>query len=86
MFILIIAWINYINLTTSRALDRAKEVGLRKVMGAVKMQLVKQFIFESLIITAIAFVFAIALVIALQSSFNQIVGTDLSLTFRFHIL
>ena len=79
LFILIIAWINYINLTTSRALDRAKEVGLRKVMGAVKMQLVKQFIFESLIITAIAFVFAIVLVITLQSSFNQIVGTDLSL-------
>ena len=79
LFILIIAWINYINLTTSRALDRAKEVGLRKVMGAVKMQLVKQFIFESLIITAIAFVFAITLVILLQSSFNQIVGIDLSL-------
>ena len=79
LFILIIAWINYINLTTSRALDRAKEVGLRKVMGAVKMQLVKQFIFESLIITAVAFAFAIALVITLQSSFNQIVGTDLSL-------
>ena len=83
LFILIIAWINYINLTTSRALDRAKEVGLRKVMGAVKMQLVKQFIFESLIITAIAFVFAIALVITLQSSFNQIVGNDLSLNSLF---
>jgi putative ABC transport system permease protein len=79
LFILIIAWINYINLTTSRALDRAKEVGLRKVMGAVKMQLVNQFILESIIITAIAFALAIVLVIALQSSFNQIVGTDLSL-------
>jgi putative ABC transport system permease protein len=79
-FILVIAWINYINLTTSRALDRAKEVGLRKVMGAVKSQLVKQFIFESLIITALAFVVAFALVAILQSQFNQIVGNDLSLS------
>lgn len=78
-FILTIAWINYINLTTSRALDRAKEVGLRKVMGAVKVQLVKQFIFESIIITSIAFVVALGLVMALQSSFNQIVGNNLSL-------
>jgi putative ABC transport system permease protein len=78
LFILMIAWINYINLTTSRALDRAKEVGLRKVMGAVKLQLVKQFIFESLVITAIAFAVAFALVLTLQSSFNQIVGNDLS--------
>jgi len=78
-FILVIAWINYINLTTSRALDRAKEVGLRKVMGAFKRQLVNQFIFESLLITALAFVVAFVLVISLQSTFNQIVGTNLSL-------
>ena len=79
VFILVIAWINYINLTTSRALDRAKEVGLRKVMGAFKSQLVKQFIFESLLIAAIAFVVAFAIVLFLQSSFNQIVGSELSL-------
>jgi putative ABC transport system permease protein len=79
VFILVIAWINYINLTTSRALDRAKEVGLRKVMGAFKKQLVIQFIFESLLITAMAFVVAFILVIVLQSSFNQIVGNHLSL-------
>ncbi len=79
VFILVIAWINYINLTTSRALDRAKEVGLRKVMGAFKSQLVKQFIFESLLIAAIAFGVAFAIVIFLQPSFNQIVGSELSL-------
>jgi putative ABC transport system permease protein len=79
VFILVIAWINYINLTTSRALDRAKEVGLRKVMGAVKGQLVKQFILESLIVTGFAFVIAFVAVIALQTSFNQVVGTELSL-------
>jgi putative ABC transport system permease protein len=79
LFILVIAWINYVNLTTSRALDRAKEVGLRKVMGAVKWQLVKQFIFESLIITGLAFGLSLVLVVALQSTFNQIVGHELSL-------
>ena len=79
VFILVIAWINYINLTTSRALDRAKEVGLRKVMGAFKIQLIKQFIFESLLIAAIAFTVAFAIVLLLQSSFNQIVNSDLSL-------
>lgn len=79
LFILMIAWINYINLTTSRALDRAKEVGLRKVMGAFKSQLIKQFIFESLMITSLAFVIALILVQALQSSFNQITGYELSL-------
>ncbi len=79
LFILVIAWINYVNLTTSRALDRAKEVGLRKVMGAVQWQLVKQFIFESLIITGLAFGLSLVLVVALQSTFNQIVGHELSL-------
>jgi putative ABC transport system permease protein len=86
IFILVIAWINYINLTTSRALDRAKEVGLRKVMGAGKGQLVRQFILESLIITAMAFIVAFVLVTMLQSSFNQIVGTELSLFGIFKLL
>jgi len=79
LFILLIAWINYINLTTSRALDRAKEVGLRKVMGAFKSQLVKQFIFESLMITGFAFAVALIIVQLLQPSFNRITGNELSL-------
>lgn len=79
IFILFIAWINYINLTTSRAIERAKEVGLRKVMGALRAQLIKQFIFESLLLTTIAFITAIILAKAFQSTFNQIVGTQLSL-------
>ncbi|HEY9045877.1 MAG TPA: ABC transporter permease [Ohtaekwangia sp.] len=79
LFILLIAWINYINLTTSRAMDRAKEVGLRKVMGALKSQLVKQFIFESIIITALACIVAVVLVLGLQSYFNTVVGKELSL-------
>ena len=79
IFILLIAWINYINLTTSRALDRAKEVGLRKVMGALKTQLIKQFIFESILISAIAFAIAIVLTGVSQSSFNDIIGSKLTL-------
>jgi putative ABC transport system permease protein len=78
VFILVIAWINYINLTTSRAIERAKEVGVRKVMGAFQTQLIKQFIFESVLITTIAVVVAIAIMTLLQSSFNQIVGSELS--------
>lgn len=79
LFILIIAWINYINLTTSRAIDRAKEVGLRKVMGAYRGQLVKQFIFESLLITMLAFAVAFIFVGLFQAPFNQIVRSELSL-------
>ncbi|GHN03226.1 ABC transporter permease [Cytophagales bacterium WSM2-2] len=79
IFILFIAWINYINLTTSRALERAKEVGLRKVMGALKSQLVKQFIFESILISLFAFAFALVMVQVLQSPFNFITENNLSL-------
>ncbi len=80
LFIILIAWINYINLTTSKALERAKEVGLRKVMGAVKSQLINQFIFESIIISALAFIAAMILVSVSQSSFNALVGSNLSWT------
>jgi putative ABC transport system permease protein len=79
VFILVIAWINYINLTTSRALDRAKEVGLRKVMGALKTQLIKQFIFESILITFFAFIVSLILVQLSQTSFNEIINDNLTL-------
>jgi putative ABC transport system permease protein len=78
--ILVLAWINYINLTTSKALDRAKEVGLRKVMGAYKSQLVRQFIFESILISVFAFAIAIILVNLLQPSFNSLIDANLNWT------
>ena len=78
VFILVIAWINYINLTTSRALDRAKEVGLRKVMGALKEQLIRQFMFESVLISLAAFVIAIVIVLAGQAAFNDVIGATVS--------
>lgn len=77
--ILMLAWINYVNLTTSRSLNRAKEVGLRKVMGAVKAQLIWQFIFESILVSAFAFLVAIVVVQLLQGPFNEIVGGNFSL-------
>jgi len=79
VFILVLAWINYVNLTTSRAVDRAKEVGLRKVMGAVRSQLMGQFIVESLVVTLMALVVAVAMVAAVQGSFNQIIRSELTL-------
>ncbi len=85
-FILFIAWINYINLTTSKALDRAKEVGLRKVMGAFRSQLVNQFLFESILISFISFMVAFALVIALQKSFNELISSNLSLLGIFKVI
>lgn len=78
-FILIMAWINYINLTTSKSLQRAKEVGVRKVVGASKNQLVSQFLIESLILNVLALVLAVTLVQLFQGFFNQLVERDLSL-------
>jgi len=61
--ILLIACINYINLATAKAADRAKEVGIRKVVGAIKRQLFAQFIGESVVITFLAFLLAFLLAI-----------------------
>lgn len=59
LFIIAIAWVNYVNLSTARAVERAREVGIRKVMGSVKLQLVIQFLTESLFINVIAGVLAL---------------------------
>ena len=75
VFIIIIAWVNYINLSTARALNRAKEVGLRKVSGASRSQLMVQFFFETVIINFFAVVFALFLVILFLPLFRQITGT-----------
>ncbi|MCS3794882.1 ABC transporter permease [Niastella sp. OAS944] len=78
LFILIIACINFINLTTARASERAKEVGIRKVAGAVRPQLASQFIGESVIICFIAFVLTVGLSALLLPSFNQLAGKIIS--------
>lgn len=74
LFVLFIAWINYINLTTARSMSRAREVGIRKVLGSIKAQLISQFMFESLAINFLSLVLAILLVIAVFPFFNDFVG------------
>ena len=78
IFILLIACINFINLTTARSVERAKEVGIRKVIGAVKFQLAKQFIIESVIICLIAFALSLLLCSLLLPLFNQLAGKQIS--------
>lgn len=74
IFILLIAWVNYINLSTARAVKRAKEVGVRKVVGAPKSQLMFQFFMEALIINLLGAVLAAILAQALLPYFNNLVG------------
>ncbi|GEP98389.1 ABC transporter permease [Chitinophaga cymbidii] len=81
VFILIIAWINYINLSTAKSMERAREVGLRKAVGATRAQLTIQFIFESLIINFIALFLAAAIVIASAGYFDRLTGKDISGSF-----
>lgn len=81
LFIIVIAWVNYINLSTARSAERAKEVGVRKVTGATKGQLIRQFLTESLLINVVALLLAVLLVYLLQLPFNKLIGHDLSLSF-----
>ncbi|MDB5248990.1 MAG: hypothetical protein JWQ40_3384 [Segetibacter sp.] len=78
VFILLIACINFVNLTTARSAERAKEVGIRKVAGAAKKELVGQFIGESVMLCLIAFVLTILFSWLLMSSFNQLAGKTIS--------
>ncbi len=81
--IIIIAWVNYINLTTARSINRAKEVGIRKVSGATRSQLIRQFLTESLMMNLISLGIALLLIALVQNSFNQLVERNLSLSYLF---
>lgn len=74
VFILLIACINFVNLTTARSAERAKEVGIRKVVGAARGLLARQFVSESVLLCLIAFVFSIILSAALIPMFNNLAG------------
>lgn len=78
VFILLIACVNFINLTTARSAERAKEVGIRKVMGALRLQLARQFIGESVMICVIAFILSLALSAAMLPLFNRLAGKEIS--------
>ncbi len=77
LFILLIACINFMNLSTARSALRSKEVGIRKVLGSNKSQLIKQFLAESILMSFIAVVVAIALVEIFLPSFNLLAGKEL---------
>jgi len=79
ILILVIACINYMNLATARSANRAREVGLRKVIGANRKQLIHQFLGESILLTAIAFILAIALTEVFLPILNVSVGRTLTL-------
>jgi putative ABC transport system permease protein len=73
-FILVLACINFVNLSTAKSANRAKEVGLRKVVGSVRGYLVSQFLSESVIFSLASFIIAIALVAVMMPFFNQMAG------------
>jgi ABC-type antimicrobial peptide transport system permease subunit len=77
--ILLIACVNFMNLSTARSEKRAKEVGIRKTLGSNKRQIVLQFFSESVILALIAFVLSIAAVYFLLPSFNTLVDKQLQL-------
>ncbi len=87
-FVLVIASINFMNLSTARSLSRAKEVSLRKVVGSGRRQLIRQFLFESVFLSLISLVIAIALVVALLGPFNNLVGLKLTYgdVFRWYMI
>jgi putative ABC transport system permease protein len=80
IFILALACINYINLTTAKAIIRTKEIAMKKVVGSSKTLLRYQFIIESVLITVISFLIAITLVQGLLPRFNQIAMIDISMS------
>ncbi len=83
LFILLIACINFVNLTVARSLKRAKEIGVRKVVGSNRKQLIWQFIGESFILSFIAFVLALLLVEWVLPTFNQLSNKVLAFSYLF---
>ncbi len=82
ILILLIACINFMNLSTIRATDRSKEVGLRKVLGAVRNNLVGQFIGESVLLTCISCILAVCLLSLAMPLYNQLLGYPLTVSWN----
>jgi putative ABC transport system permease protein len=79
IFILAIAWVNYINLSTARAMERAREVGIKKAVGAFRFQLITQFAFESVVVNFLATVLAVVLAVSLL----PVLGAMVEKSFQF---
>jgi putative ABC transport system permease protein len=78
LFIVVIAWVNYVNLATARAINRAREVGIRKAVGSQRFQLVIQFLSEAGVLNFIALIIAFAMVLLAIPGFNNLTGQHLS--------
>jgi ABC-type antimicrobial peptide transport system permease subunit len=83
IFILLIACINFMNLTTARSVKRAKEIGIRKVVGAVRFALIRQFIGEALLIVLMAILISLAIVIFALPKFNQLTGKEIQIPLNY---
>lgn len=81
LIILLIACVNFMNLATARSAKRSMEVGLRKVVGANRTQLVRQFLGESLMFTCFALIFALLIVTAALPSFNSLTGKEIDINY-----
>ena len=81
IFMLVIASINYMNLATARSVNRAKEVGIRKVMGSQRLQLMAQFVTESVVMTLVALVISLVLIYALLPIFNNVADKQLPFSY-----
>jgi putative ABC transport system permease protein len=86
ILVLIVACINFMNLSTAKAVQRLKEVGVKKVVGANRSALVIQFLSESMLITSLSTVIAVVLVIASLPWFNEFTGKQLSYLFDGHVI
>ncbi|MEO8174579.1 MAG: ABC transporter permease, partial [Sediminibacterium sp.] len=82
VLIIFIAWINYINLATARSIERAREVGVRKVLGALRSNLIGQFLTESFVLNIIALLLAFTAAFLLTPAFNNFVGRESAVGFR----
>lgn len=82
LFVLLLACINFMNLSTARSEKRAKEVGIRKAVGSARGQLIQQFYFESVLIAFLAFMGALLLTEILLPLFNEMAGKRLAITWR----
>jgi putative ABC transport system permease protein len=84
LFVIVLACVNFINLSTAQAAKRAKEIGVRKVMGSEKGQLVQQFLMEAFFFTLLSVIIAFTIVAVLLPYFNQLSGKAISLTMMLH--
>jgi putative ABC transport system permease protein len=83
LFILLIACVNFMNLSTARSANRAKEVGIRKVAGSLRLHLITQFLTESVLLSFLSLLFAIGIAALLVPLFNQLAGKEMSVATLF---